>query len=150
MLVSSPLLFHPYCNPSTTSTSTTILAHNSPLSNADAHNCTCTSGILLASCMAGVTILRASELLPMLTKMWPSSTREQDVSRFRSSAFAILRVSLRKRLQKGQNVRFRLLYILARTGFYPEIRLAAYMEKLHTQVFCRVFLLSVQQVGRLV
>ena len=31
-----------------------------PLSKEDAHNCTCKSGILLASCIAGVTMLSAS------------------------------------------------------------------------------------------
>ncbi len=75
------------------------LASSLPFSNAEAHSCTCTSGILAASCIAGFTIFRASWLLPSDKKMWPSSTREQDVKRFRSSAFAIFRVSRKYRLQ---------------------------------------------------
>ena len=38
-------------------------------------------------------------LLPRDRKMWPSRTREQDVSRLRSSAFAIFSVSRKYRLK---------------------------------------------------
>lgn len=63
------------------------------LRRADAQSCTCTSGILLASCMAGVTMFMLSRLLPNEKKMCPRSTSEHEVRRFRSSAFAILSVS---------------------------------------------------------
>ena len=62
---------------------------------AEAHSCTCTSGILAASCMAGVTMFMLSLPLPSDRKMCPSSTRLHEVSRFRSSALAILSVSRR-------------------------------------------------------
>ena len=48
--------------------------------------------------MAGVTMFMLSFPLPRLRKMWPSRTRLQLVSLLRSSALAILRVSLRYRL----------------------------------------------------
>jgi hypothetical protein len=49
--------------------------------------------------MAGVTMFMDSRELPKERKIWPNRTREQDVRRFRSSAFAIFNVSRRKRLK---------------------------------------------------
>lgn len=65
------------------------------LSSAEDQSCTDISGILLASCMAGTTILLLSLWFPRTKKIWPSRTSEQAVSLFRSSAFDIFRVSLR-------------------------------------------------------
>jgi len=64
-----------------------------------AHNCTCTSGILEANCIAGVTIFIDSLLFPNERKICPKSTRLQEVSLFKSSEFAIFKVSLRYRLK---------------------------------------------------
>ena len=66
---------------------------------AEAHNWTCTSGILDASCIAGVTIFMDSRVFPNERKMCPSKTSEQEVSLLRSSALAIFRVSRRNRLR---------------------------------------------------
>lgn len=75
---------------------------NAPFNIADAHSCTCTSGILLANCMAGVTMFILSWLLPNDKNMCPSNTRVHEVRRFESSAFAIFNVSLKYLLQKGK------------------------------------------------
>lgn len=72
-----------------------------PFRMAEAHSWTCTSGILLASCIAGVTMFILSRLLPSDKKMWPSNTKEHDVKRFRSSAFAIFSVSRKYRLHSS-------------------------------------------------
>lgn len=66
-----------------------------PLRIAEAHSCTWTSGILLANCIAGVTIFILSLLLPNDKNIWPSKTKEQLVRRFKSSALAIFNVSLK-------------------------------------------------------
>jgi len=59
------------------------------------HNCTCTSGIFDANCIAGETIFILSFEFPILRKTWLSNTKEHDVKRFKSSAFAIFNVSRR-------------------------------------------------------
>lgn len=64
-----------------------------------AHNCTCTSGILEANCIAGVTIFIDSLLFPNERNICPKSTRLHEVSLFKSSEFAIFNVSLRYRLK---------------------------------------------------
>lgn len=66
-----------------------------PLRMAVAHNCTCTSGILDANCMAGVTIFIDSLLFPNERNMCPRRTKLQDVSLFKSSELVIFNVSLR-------------------------------------------------------
>jgi hypothetical protein len=66
----------------------------------EAHSCTWASGILEASCIAGVTMFIDSRELPRDRKMCPSKTNEQEVSRLRSSALAIFSVSRRKRLER--------------------------------------------------
>ena len=65
----------------------------------DAHSCTWISGILDASCIAGVTMFIDSLVFPKDKNMWPNKTNEQDVSRLRSSAFAIFNVSRKYLLQ---------------------------------------------------
>lgn len=70
-----------------------------PLRMAVAHNCTCTSGILDANCIAGVTIFIDSLLFPNERNICPKSTRLHEVSLFKSSEFAIFNVSLRYRLK---------------------------------------------------
>lgn len=71
---------------------------------AEHHNCKWTSGIFEASCMAGETIFMDSFEFPILKKTWLSSTKEQDVSRFKSSALAIFSDSRRKRLKEEKIV----------------------------------------------
>lgn len=71
-----------------------------PFRIAVAHSCTCTSGILEASCMAGVTIFIDSLLFPNERNMCPNKTRLQEVNLFKSSELAIINVSLRYLLKK--------------------------------------------------
>ena len=73
-----------------------------PLRMEEAQSCTCASGIFEASCMAGVTMFIDSRELPNERKMCPSSTKEQEVRRFKSSALAIFRVSRRNRLEQNE------------------------------------------------
>lgn len=73
---------------------------NPPLRIAEAHSWTWTSGILLANCIAGVTMFILSRLFPRDKKICPSKTNEHEVSLFKSSAFAIFKVSLKYRLLK--------------------------------------------------
>merc|ERR1719188_983255 len=96
--------------PSCSRTWSPVMAYKS-LRMADAHNWTWTSGILDASCMAGVTMFIDSRVFPRERKMCPSRTREQEVSLLRSSALAILRVSRRKRFES--------LYFCAKNACSP-------------------------------
>jgi len=78
---------------------------------AEAHSCTWVSGIFEESCIAGVTIFIDSREFPKDKNTWPSRTRAQTVKRLRSSAFAILSVSLR--------YRFASLYLAAKNSWRP-------------------------------
>lgn len=84
-----------------------------PFKIAVAHNCRWTSGILEANCIAGVTIFMDSVCWPCDKNMWPRSTRLHDVSRFRSSEFAIFNVSRRCLLMRINNN-----YELCRISFW--------------------------------
>ena len=66
-----------------------------PFKMDDAHNCTWISGILEASCIAGVTMFIDSRVFPNDKNMCPNKTNEHEVSLFKSSAFAIFNVSRR-------------------------------------------------------
>ena len=53
------------------------------------------SGILEASCIAGVTMFIDSLVFPSDRNICPSKTKEHDVNLFKSSALAIFKVSLK-------------------------------------------------------
>lgn len=48
-------------------------------------------------------MLLLSFLFPNERKIWPSKTNEQEVNLFKSSALAIFKVSLKKRLKKTKS-----------------------------------------------
>ena len=74
------------------------------------------SGIFEASCIAGVTIFIDSLVFPSDKNICPSNTKEHDVNRFKSSALAIFKVSLRYLLKRKNRVNLvnkcRLIYVI--------------------------------------
>ena len=90
-----------------------------PFNIAEAHSCTCVSGIFDESCIAGVTMFIDSLELPRDKNMCPRSTRAQTVSRFKSSALAIFNVSRRYRLKMDRKKKS-IMYFFFKTSIYYE------------------------------
>lgn len=81
-----------------------------PFKIADAQSWMWRSGILLAKCIAGLTMFMLSLLFSNDRYIWPKRTSEQEVNLFKPSALARLNISRKYLLQKVKEIKIRTIW----------------------------------------